>query len=198
MKPGFYNTGYLVDGVKQPKGWHSDPCGQVPYLKIFGWVVSYKAIYDVRMVREHPLTYVSNNGICYRTDRHFQSDGMSNPKATQIFWERLRFLGPIFHDSAYCFGTLWQSEWEVDKNGVLIAWPSFTEKEVTRKQADDLLFEMLENDPFPANAASSYAIWSAVRMSGWASWHAEDFRKRKKVTPPKHKLDLTLPPPAIA
>lgn len=192
MKPGFYNTGMMVDGVKQLKGFDCAELMQVPYISIGSYVLSYKTIYDVMINPLHPLTFVHPDGTHYRTDRHFQSDRMSNPKCTQWIWERTRFIGPIFHDSSYCFKGLWAAIPQVDSKGNITFLPEFRFLEMTRKKADDLLAVMLKYDPTPASRLSIAAIWLGVRIGGWASWGRGDFR-----SPPETRNKLDSSKPAI-
>ena len=197
MKPGFYNTGMIVDGVKQLKGYECDQLMQVPYLTIGSWVLSYKAIYDFTLNPLHPLTFLHPAGVFIRPDRHFQTDRMSNPKCTQWIWERDRFLGAFFHDSTYCHGGLWMARgasWksvpELDETGTIKFLPKFEFQEMSRLEADNLLAVMIRHDPAPGSRLSAAAIWLGVRLGGWASWQKGDFRDPPEA---RNKIDTTKP-----
>ena len=85
----------------------------------------------------------------------FTTDQGSVPRVGQLFIPKDRFLGFYIHDSIYLLGGAYI-------NGVFVI--------MTRKQADDLLFEMIMNDPLPGTPLTAWTVWSAVRMFGASSW----------------------------
>jgi len=181
----FINTGFILNGIQQPKGFHCDEIGQYPYIHIGKFVISYKTLYEITVNKDCPVTFIHPSGIQYRMDNHFVSDRMSNPKFTQWIWEPARFIGPLFHDSGYCFGGLWVS----CDNG-----KNFRFEKMTRFQVDNLLAVMIKHDPYPGSYLSIAAIWLGVRAGGWTGWKKGDSR-RPKLT---NTIDITKPPIAFA
>ncbi len=169
-KARFINTGLVIAGIQQPEGYKIKDAGQVPYLHIGKFVLSYKSLYEFTL-REPNLTYIDSDGVWYRPDRHFITDRMSNPKITQCIWQESRFLGPLFHDSAYCHGGLWVS---FDQG------KTWKFHEMSRCEADNLLARMIIHDPYPGNYLSAGAIWAGVRLGGWLSWGKGDSRRERQ------------------
>ena len=120
-----------------------------------------KQIYEFRNNRRTPLT--ATCGIVqYKPDNHFFTDLGSVPLTLQYslpkWFAKDRYIRAyIFHDSAYKHGGVW-----VCING------KWTFRNLTRKQADDMLYHMLIAEG--ASKANARAIWLGVRAGGWYSW----------------------------
>ena len=118
--------------------------------------------------REKALTFVNKHGTRYQPDRHFFTDQGSIPRFPpfiRMLIPKDRFLGFYLHDSAYMDKGLW-----IDGR--------FTP--MTRKQVDDLLYDMILADPIPGSKATAGLVWSHVRMYGWtAGWGKGDAGKPK-------------------
>lgn len=193
-KARFINTGFIIDGIQQPRGFECIDKGQVPYLKIGKWVIAWKSIYEFKLNEEHPLTWIDTDGTHYRPDRHFITDRMSNPKFSQCIWQESRFLGPLFHDSEYCHGGLWYAVPVVDADGMIKFMPEYKFLKTTRFMADCRLARMIRHDPYPGNYLSMAAIWAGVRLGGYFAWNKGDERRPK----PKGKIDTSGLPIAFA
>jgi hypothetical protein len=118
--------------------------------------------------KENPLTFVHSDGARYRPDNHFFTDQGSVPRFPpfiRMFVPKDRFLGFYLHDSGYAFGGLWI-------NGAF--------RVMTRKQVDDLLYDMILADPIPGSKATAWLVWSHVRLyGGLAGWGKGDVGKPK-------------------
>jgi len=126
-------------------------------------------IYELRLDAAHPLTFVVQNGDRYRPDRHYFTNLGTVPRfppVVRCIVPKDRFpCGFAMHDSGYAFGGLWI-------NG--------TFRVMTRKQVDDLLYDMILADPIPGSTATAWLVWSHVRMyGGWSGWGKGDVGKPK-------------------
>jgi len=132
-------------------------------------------IYQYR-AKTHPLTFVHSDGTRYQPDKHFFTDQGSIPRFppfVRMCVCKDRFLGFYLHDSGYMDGGLWT-------DGVF--------RHMTRKQVDDLLYEMILADPIPGNKATAWLIWVHVRMyGGFCGWHKRDVGKTKPPTIDPHQ-----------
>ena len=122
----------------------------------------FKAIYEFTLLYPDPLTFIEYGGNQYQSDRHFFTDMGSIPRIAQLVIPKDRCLGFYLHDSGYMDCGLWI-------NGVF--------EKMTRKQVDDLLYDMCMNDPIPTWRITARTIWLAVRAFGWMSWGKGDARK---------------------
>lgn len=121
-----------------------------------------KQLYEFQNYMPDPLTCVLPCMRIVRPDRHFTTDLGSVPKTLQalapIYFAKDRFpKSYIFHDSHYKHGGGWfaiKGGWEF--------------RRLTRKQADDILREMVLLEGGSRIAAR--LIWAGVRAGGWASW----------------------------
>jgi hypothetical protein len=123
------------------------------------------SLWLVDMLQPYPLTYRDDNGKLYRTFLEtFKTDFGSIPAPVRGLpgMSSDRFLlSYLFHDCAYQThhqlvsidnGKTWQPE------------------ALTRQQADQLLREMISNEPNPGNILARNLIYSQVRAWGWKSW----------------------------
>jgi hypothetical protein len=120
-----------------------------------------KQIYEFTNNRRNPLTCQFGLTL-YRPDHHFFTDLGSIPlwlqtKLPKYFAKDRYPLSYLFHDSAYRHKGVW-----IFANGV---WEF---RSVTRKQADELLYEMLLIEG--ASKLNAKLIYTGVRLGGWASW----------------------------
>lgn len=150
MKHNWQNSGQLG----QPVGYTMTKVGDVRW----GWLWR-KSTWDIRTDAEHPLTYISSSGLRYRMDRHFVSDFGSIPPPLRALpgLNETRFIGYLFHDSAYCHGGLWMS---FDGGG------EYSFQRLHRDVVDGLLREMVERDPTPGGMILAASIYYAVRSFG--------------------------------
>lgn len=123
--------------------------------------IPYKLIYEFTLEPDSPLTYISADGTAYQPDRHFLTDMGSVPRTAQLLIPKDRFRGFYLHDSAYRHKGLW-IKLPTEKHFYFVR--------MSRREADDLLYEMCLADPEPAWHATARAIWLAVRAGGWAGW----------------------------
>lgn len=111
-------------------------------------------LYIFKLDPEQPLQFKLVTGAYVQPDRTFQTDMASIPKILQ--WipglEKDSYLAPYFHDSAYRHGGIW-----IDGKKV----------ELTRKEADELLRDMLRCE---GARIASWVYWAGVRMGGRGSW----------------------------
>jgi len=126
-------------------------------------------IYEFRLNPVHPLIFVAGNGDRYQPDRRYHTNLGSVPRIPPFIRAIIpkdRFPdGFCMHDSGYAFGGLWV-------NGAF--------RVMTRKQVDDLLFDMILHDPHPGNQASAYLVWVNVRLyGGMCGWKKGDVGKKK-------------------
>jgi hypothetical protein len=135
----------------------------------------WKAIYDFSLVLHAPLTFHDGSGRAITPNRHYLTDMGSIPRFPPILQAVVpkdRFLGFFHHDSGYEFGGL-----HVD--GV------FTP--MTRRQIDDLLFDMILADPIPGGRAIAWTVWSQVRLFGRGN-----FGKRTELPPDPPRFHLPI------
>jgi len=139
----------------------------------------WEIVYECTLDPKHPLGFLSEAGNRYQPDRHFFTNQGSLPRVppfVRMIWPKDRFLGFLIHDSGYIHGGLWM--WSE-----LCGRMAF--KTMTRKQVDDLLYEMILADPIPGNRASAWMIWSHVRMyGGFCHFGAGDSEARYGKQPP--------------
>lgn len=138
-----------------------------------------KMLYEFRNSAEDPLTYESQDGMLIRPDNHFITDLGSVPLTLQALipamFAKDRWIRSFCnHDSAYLHGGYWLA--------VAGGWKF---SELTRRQADDMLREMILAEG--GGSITARLIWYGVRAGGWASW--------KRKVPPSDTMPLT---PAIA
>ena len=100
-------------------------------------------------ILEHWLSYTAFNGVVYTVKEGFSTDGASIPR---LFWRVIGcpLRGPyapaaVIHDALY--------------------WTKLG----SRKEADDLLLEMMER--LPVGDIRSNLMYSAVRVGGWKPWN---------------------------
>lgn len=164
----YLNTGMVVTGIQQPKGYDITEAELVPYLHIGPLVLNYKRLYDFKLRYPRSLTLVLDDGTMVRPDCHFKTDQMSSPRFSRFFWDKDRFITPYFHDSGYVHKGLWFS------NDCGNTWKF---RPMTRKEVDLALFNWLKYEPVPTNLTSRLAIYVAVRSGGWAGFGKGDYRK---------------------
>lgn len=102
------------------------------------------------------LTYRDKHGNIWRPDNHY----FTNQGTTPLGIGKDRFLGYYLHDSACIFGGLWQ--WQGDK------WVFV---KLTRRQADDMLYDMVLADPQPGWKSTACTIWLGVRIGAMFQKH---------------------------
>jgi len=146
--------------------------------------------------KEKPLTFVHSDGTRLQPDRHFFTNQGSIPRFPpfiRMFIPKDRFLGFYLHDSGYMDKGLWvlkpserPMKWTmtatVDETGMIGHEPhgEYVFTEMTRKQVDDLLYDMILADPIPGSTATAWLVWSHVRMyGGWSGWGKGDVGKPK-------------------
>jgi len=119
-----------------------------------------KAIFQVNMNREKPLTFVHPDGRRFRTRLDFESDMGSTPYVTRLFFPKDRFLNSyFFHDD------LWEN------GGLYVAQPgeeTFEFVEMSRIEGNRLLrlMTMVEG----AGKVRASSIMAAVDVA--AAWQA--------------------------
>ena len=142
MSAGFSGKYKLV-----PDGWDG---------KIFG-----KEMFEFTNDPHDPLTFADD--ILIRPDNHFRTDMGSVPRTLQFIAPRWfnRFRYPqsyILHDSGYSHHGHWVaangSDWHFVK--------------MTRKQVDDLLYDMIIAEG--GSHANARTIWLGVRLGGRGAW----------------------------
>lgn len=180
LKPGFVNTGMIVDQVHQREGFDLYPHHQDTYCLFFK-----KMIYEFTLHDKWPLMFIHPDGRIFQPDRHFLTDMGSVPRILQGVVPKDRFIGFYLHDSAYRFKGLW-----VSNNGGM----SFRFEEMLRVEVDELLRIMIKYDPVPGNVVLQYGVLAGVRIGGWYGWGRGDERKPT----PTNKIDDTKPPIAFA
>lgn len=180
LKPGFINTGMVVDGIDQCEGFDIYPHHQDTYMLIFK-----KTIYEFQLNQKTPLTFIHPDGRMFQPDRHFFTDQGSVPRVLQTIVPKDRFVGFYLHDSAYRFKGLY-----VSCNG----GQSYRFEEMLRVEVDELLKVMIKYDPYPGNVVLQYGILAGVRVGGWYGWGRGDERKPT----PTNKIDDSKPPIAFA
>lgn len=116
-----------------------------------------KTVYEATLDdAESALTYIDNYGGSWRPDRHFFTDMGSVPRLAQVLIPKDRFLEAfLIHDSAYIHGGLWR--WSALVQGWRFSY-------MTRRQADELLYEMCLSSG--AWQSTAWAIYLAVRVGG--------------------------------
>ena len=114
------------------------------------------AYYHVSMDIDHPLTWVDRYEA--RTGSQFTSDKGSVPAVFEwVIRDDAFLLSFLYHDSAYHSGG-----WYVHQaNG-------FRFVELTRRQADDILYDMVISEG--GSVQQARLIWAAVRMGGARGW----------------------------
>lgn len=130
----------------------------------FLWVLPLpsKAIYEVRLHKDHPLTFVRPNGVRIQFDRHTAKTDMGSvPPALQIFFHKDRFLkGYLFHDSGYL------------NHGLYFLFPGKDEYEfveMERSEVDALLRTIIGASG--GNKTEMNMIWAGVRAGGGKGWN---------------------------
>jgi hypothetical protein len=163
MKAGFYNSG--MNG--QVQGFYVYPVAQADLFWLW-----HKTIYQYDENSLSPMTFVHPDGRWIRPNKSFQTDQGSIPRVYRVIIDKDRFLIFYLHDSGYMEKGLWVS---------LDQGKTWTFQEMTRAEVDDLLLPGISFDPCPGNAATAYAVWSAVRIfGGMAGWGKGDRKKRKQ------------------
>jgi len=139
-----------IDGYKLPKIRDKWRFGIFP-----------KAIYEFTLDEDDPLTFVDTDGTRIQPDRHLaETDMGSVPWLAQLAIPKDRFLlSFLFHDSAYKHHGLY---FAVAGSDLFVFVP------LSRKEVDDLLRQMCGAEG--AWYQTRAAVYSAVRVGGWASW----------------------------
>lgn len=152
------------------------------------WLFWDKVVYDFKLSTKYPLTFIHPDGTHYQPDKTFRTDQGSLPPFLQDkICAKDRFRGFYLHDSAYCHGGLWVSDGMGPYHFI----------ELTRVQADDLLYEMMRADPYPANIYQLYAVFLGVRCGGAFTGYGKGDR-RKTPKKPVNRIDPNGPPLAFA
>jgi hypothetical protein len=139
----------------------------------------WKTIHELQVDKKQPVTFC-NNGLEYRMDNHLFTDGGSVPKPFQFFISPLRYIGFPFHDSGYLEGGLWVSPQFRD---------CFEFRKMSRREMDDLLYEMCLGDPNPSCLVTADVIWAAVRLGGeYADYGKGDAKWRYRLQ--AQKIDV--------
>lgn len=111
-------------------------------------------LYIFKLDDDKPLQFRLLNGQCVQPNKTFQTDMASIPKIIQ--WipglSKDSYLAPYFHDSVYQTHSIWIS-------GVRIP--------LTRKQADELLLDILRSE---GAKIAAWVYWAGVRLGGRWSW----------------------------
>ena len=119
-------------------------------------------IYEFQNDPRDPLTYEDSKGNLIRPDRHFYTDLASTPRTLQMlfpaYFAKDRFpMSAIMHDSSYLH------------NGDFFAVAGGWEfRELTRRQADNLLYEMCIAEGL--NKTNACLVWLGVRIGGSSAW----------------------------
>lgn len=117
------------------------------------------AFYHVTIKIDHPLTWLDRYEA--RTLAQFTSDKGSVPAVFEwLIRDDAFLLSFLFHDSAYHSGGWYVHE----ANG-------FRFVELTRRQADDILYDMVLAEG--GSVQQARLIWAAVRMGGARGWRAK-------------------------
>lgn len=136
-------------------------------------------VYEFALDPVAPLTFLDRNGDAWEPNRRYHTDQGSIPRFppfVRMLIPKDRFLGFYLHDSGYVFGGLW-------KHGAF--------RVMTRKQVDDLLYDMIRADPKPGWRSTAWTIWSHVRMyGGLAGWCKGDRGKKMDRTDWTDRTDL--------
>ena len=127
-----------------------------------------KPIYKVELDEANSLCYF--DGVYYwQPDRHYFSDMGSVPRLAQVFaafGKDHYLLSYLFHDCAYTFKGLYRSDL-----GARFGYEFFA---LTRKQADEMLYDMIRAEG--GWRITAWAIYRAVRLGGWIGWGKGDER----------------------
>lgn len=156
MNPGWMNSGMVVDGIRQIKGFDIWPIRVEEHS-----LRPDETIYKFELLPASPLTFVHHDGRWIQPSRSFETNQGSVPWAVTRLIPKDRVLGFYAHDSAYLSGYIWVSRDEG------VTWAKET---VTRLEADNLLRLMAVMDPQPLSERRALAIWLGVRIGGWMAW----------------------------
>lgn len=156
MKPGWINTGMIVDGVEQPKGFDIYPI-RVETRRL----LPDRTIYRFELMPDTPLTFIHPDGRWMQPCKLFETDQGSVPWLMQRWIPKDRFIAFYLHDSSYLTAYAWTS---FDHGET---WGKQT---LTRREADAILKIGTLLDPAPATERQARAIWLGVRLGGWAAW----------------------------
>lgn len=126
-----------------------------------GFILAPLTIWEFRLDPEHPLTYITKQGLRIQPDRHVaETDMGSIPAILQPWISPSRFLlSYLFHDSAYHHHGLY----------VLVHRHGYVYDPMTRKAADQLLREMIRVEGGTRTRAN--IIYWAVRLCGEGGWN---------------------------
>lgn len=141
----------------------------LPKLRPYLWVFR-KPWWEFTANRERPITYEDPKGQLWRPALTFNTDLGTTPRLTQILFPSERYPGPfLFHDSATGVegkigpSSDWQEIsglWFAPRRGVGWVW-----RELPRKEADNLLYDMVGAWPDGGCWFDRAVIWGAV--SAW-------------------------------
>ena len=114
------------------------------------------AVYECRLMRVMPLTFVDKHGNRWRTRTEFETDMGSIPLTAQMIIPKDRgLLSYLMHDDACITGRLWCRE---SGNA------SWQEVKMSRSDRDNHLYECLLAEGI--NRIQARAVWLGIR--GWA------------------------------
>lgn len=148
-----------------------------PYLWVFR-----KTLFHFALDPAHPLTYRTADGDYVQPDRNFLTDWGSTPATMQLVVPKDRFIGYLFHDSAYCHKGLWFAS---HQDG------PYTFHQLTRLAVDRLcLLDMIEADPCPPRCWEPGLIYGTVRTFGQVAWE----KKRDEGKRPRRRAGVLKPP----
>jgi len=144
MKPYFLNpdTGY-------------DICKNIEASKAAG-----ETIYNF-WLNHPPLMFRDATGHLWKTSEAFTTNQGSVPFGLRRFVDKDRLLGFYFHDDGYRNHSLLRSTNEGE---------SWMRMVLTRKQVDDMLYDMALVDPDTFSPRLARCVWLGVRLGGGWSW----------------------------
>lgn len=130
-------------------------------------------VWHFQLDRDNPMTFISERKEYIQPDRSYHTNLGSIPR----FPPFLRALVPptrfpcgfAMHDSGYASKGLW-----IDGRFC----------RMSRREVDNILYDMILCDPRPGTKLTAYLVWSQVRMyGGMCGWGKGDIGKRGKHPP---------------
>lgn len=156
--------GYFLHEA-EGEGWTCN-LSHVDRHPLFRW--REKQIFTLRIDDLTPLTFIQDDGTqirCLKPGESMETDFGSIPSILQSI-VRKEGVEYLYHDAAYKHGALWIKEF----GGNL-----FHFVKVSRAETDRLLRTMSQCTAMsPRGVCKSTAIWSAVRLFGWACGFNDD------------------------
>ena len=136
----------------------------------------------IHRLHDEPLRYLDSKGRLWIVPAGFETDLASIPRIPVVWFlwgDRVHREG-VLHDFAYRINSYYHVK------SAFGAWMP-VDKQLTRKEADDLLFEAIKSES-PCHKGEpcwvSYPIWAGVRAGGWGAYH-------NMMVQDKYKLDCS-------